>query len=219
FAYFMNAFGCEVTVVEMQDRILPVEDQDISKAAQKSFEKQGIKFRTGAMVKDIKTGKGGAKVVVADAKDEAKTETLEAEVVLVAIGVKGRYHGLFDDSLGLKVERDHIVTDQGTSKDPSYQTSVPGVYAIGDVIGAPWLAHVSSEEGIIAVEKMAGHHPVAIDYDAIPGCTYTNPQIASVGLNEQACKDQGIDYKVGKYQLKAHGKAIATGHTEGLVKV
>ena len=219
FAYFMNAFGCDVTVVEMLDRILPVEDDDVSKAARKSFEKQGIKFKTGAMVKDIKTGKGGAKVVVADAKDESKTETLDAEVVLVAIGVKGRYDGLFDDSLGVKVEKDSIVTDARTSDDPTYQTSVPGIYAIGDVIGPPWLAHVSSEEGIVAVEKMAGHHPVAIDYDGIPGCTYTNPQIASVGLTERACKEQGIKYKVGKYQLKSHGKAIATGHTEGLGKV
>ena len=219
FAYFMNAFGCEVTVVEMLDRILPVEDDDVSKAAKKAFEKQGIKFRTGAMVKNVENVKGGAKVTIVDAKDESKSETIDAEVVLVAIGVKGRFDGLFDESLGIKVERDHIVTDQKTSKDPTYQTSVPGIYAIGDCIGPPWLAHVSSEEGIIAVEKMAGHHPVAIDYEAIPGCTYTNPQIASVGLTERACKEQNIDYKVGKYQLKSHGKAIATGHTEGLVKV
>ena len=169
FAYFMNAFGCEVTVVEMVDRILPVEDDDISKAAKKSFEKQGIKFRTSTMVKDVKTGKNGVKVTVADAKDESKTEVLDAEVVLVAIGVKGRFDGLVDESLGLKVERDAIVTDVHSSKDPTYETSVPGVHAIGDCIGAPWLAHVSSEEGIIAVEKMAGHHPVAIDYDGIPG--------------------------------------------------
>ena len=118
FAYFMNAFGCDVTVVEMLDRILPVEDDDISKAAQKSFEKQGIKFKTGSMVKDIKTGKGGAKVTVADAKDESKTETLDAEVVLVAIGVKGRFDGLFDDALGVKVEKDAIVTDARTSDGP-----------------------------------------------------------------------------------------------------
>ena len=135
----------------------------------------------------------------------------------VAIGVKGQYDELFDDSLGVKVEKDSIVTDARTSDDPTYQTSVPGIYAIGDVIGPPWLAHVSSE-GIVAVEKMAGHHPVAIDYDGIPGCTYTNPQIASVGLTERACKEQGIKYKM-KYQLKSHGKAIATGHTKGLVKV
>ena len=219
FAYFMNAFGCEVTVVEMMDRILPVEDDDVSKVAKKAFEKQGIKFKTGATVQDIKSGKGGAKVTIADAKDPSKTEVLDAEVVLVAIGVKGRYDGLFDESLGVKVERDHIVTDAKTSDDPTYQTSVPGIHAIGDIIGAPWLAHVSSEEGVIAVEKMAGHKPVAIDYDGIPGCTYTNPQIASVGLTERACKEQGIKYKTGSYQLKAHGKAIATGHTEGLVKV
>ena len=219
FAYFMNAFGCDVTVVEMEDRILPVEDDDVSKAALKSFKKQGITFKTGHVVKDIATAKNGAKVTIAQAKDDSKTETLEAEIVLVAIGVKGRFDGLVEESLGLKIERDAICTDQQTSDDPTYQTNVPGIYAIGDIIGPPWLAHVSSEEGIVCVEKMAGHHPVPIDYGAIPGCTYTSPQIASVGLTERAAKEQGIDYAVGMYQLKSHGKAIATGHTEGLVKV
>lgn len=219
FAYFMNAFGCKVTVVEMADRILPVEDEEISKAAMKAFSKQGIAFKTGHVVKDIKPGKGGAKVTIASAKDDKKTESIDAEIVLVAVGVKGRFHGLFDEGLGMRVEDDHIWTDHKESDDPSYQTSVPGIYAIGDVIGAPWLAHVSSEEGVICVEKMAGHSPVPIDYGAIPGCTYTNPQVASVGLTEQACKEQGIDYQVGTYQLKSHGKAIATGHTDGIVKV
>ena len=219
FAYFLNAFGCDVTVVEMEDRILPVEDQDVSKAAMKAFSKQGISFKTGHVVKGIDTAKNGAKVTIASTKDDTKTETLDAEVVLVAIGVVGRFHGLFEESLGMRIERDHIWTDQKESDDPSYQTSVPGIYAIGDVIGPPWLAHVSSEEGIVCVEKMAGHAPVAIDYGAIPGCTYTNPQVASIGLTEQACKEQGIEYQTGIYQLKSHGKAIATGHTEGLVKV
>ena len=218
FAYFFNAFGCDVTVVEMEDRILPVEDADISKAAQKTFKRQGMTFKTGHVVKDIATDGGGAKVTISS-KDGSTTETLEAEAVLVAIGVKGRFDGLFDDSLGIRVERDHIWTDQNESDDPTYQTSVPGIYAIGDVIGPPWLAHVSSEEGIICVEKIAGHSPVAIDYGAIPGCTYTNPQIASVGLTERACVEQGLEYQVGTYQLKSHGKAIATGHTDGLVKV
>ena len=219
FAYFMNAFGCDVTVVEMEDRILPVEDDDISKAALKVFKKQGMTFKTSSMVKGIKKTKSGASVTIVKADDDSKTETIEAEIVLVAIGVKGRYDGLADDSLGLKIERDSVWTDQKTSDDPTYETNVPGVYAIGDIIGPPWLAHVSSEEGIVCVEKMAGHHPVAIDYGAIPGCTYTNPQIASVGLTERAAKEQGLDYTVGMYQLKSHGKAIATGHTEGLVKV
>ena len=185
----------------------------------KAFTKQGISFRTGHVVKGIDAAKGGAKVTIASTKDDAKTETIDAEVVLVAIGVVGRFDGLFDETLGLRVERDHIWTDQKESDDPTYQTSVPGIYAIGDVIGPPWLAHVSSEEGVVCVEKMAGHTPVAIDYAAIPGCTYTNPQIASVGMTEQACKAQGIEYQTGIYQLKSHGKAIATGHTDGLVKV
>ncbi len=218
FAYFFNAFGCDVTLVEMEDRILPVEDADVSKAAQKTFSRQGMTFKTGHVVKDIAAEGGTAKVTISS-KDGSATETLEAEAVLVAIGVKGRFDGLFDDSLGIRVERDHIWTDQKESDDPTYQTSVPGIYAIGDVIGAPWLAHVSSEEGIICVEKIAGHTPVAIDYGAIPGCTYTNPQIASIGLTERACVEQGLEYTVGTYQLKSHGKAIATGHTEGLVKV
>lgn len=219
FAYFFNAFGCKVTVVEMEDRILPVEDDDVSKVARKAFESQGIEFRTGSVVKDIATGKDGVKATIVATGDDSKSETLDAEVVLVAIGVKGRFDGLFDESVGIRVERDHIWTDQKESEDPTYQTSVTGIYAIGDVIGPPWLAHVSSEEGILCVEKIAGHHAVPIDYMGIPGCTYTNPQVASIGLTERACKEQGIEYQVGKYQLKAHGKAIATGHTEGLVKV
>ena len=219
FAYFMNAFGCDVTVIEMEDRILPVEDHDVSKAAEKVFKQQGMSFRTSHIVKDVKAGKGGATVTIGKVGDDSKTETLNAEIVLVAIGVGGRFDGLFDDALGLKTDRGQIWTDQKESDDPTYQTSVPGIHAIGDVIGPPWLAHVSSEEGIVCVEKMAGHHPVAIDYGAIPGCTYTNPQIASVGLTERAAREQGIEYTVGTYQLKSHGKAIATGHTQGLVKV
>jgi dihydrolipoamide dehydrogenase len=222
FAYFYNAFGTKTTVVEMVDRILPVEDDDVSKAALRIFGKQGITFHVGHTVKAVETKKGGgASVTIVDVKDESKTQKLEAEVVLVAIGVTARYEGLFDDKLGLKIEKGHIKTDYRDpgKRDPSYQTSVPGVYAIGDVIGPPWLAHLASEEAIICVERIAGHHPVSIDYDAIPGCTYCNPQIASVGLTERACKEKGIKYKTGTYQLKAHGKALAVGATDGLVKI
>ena len=219
FAYFYNAFGTKVTVVEMMDRILPVEDDDVSKIAKRAFEKQGITFHTGTTVKAIDKTKSGAKVTLVDAKDDKKTQQLDVDVVLVAIGVKGRFDGLFDKDLGIAIEKDHIRTDARTAKEPAYKTSVPGIYAAGDIIGPPWLAHVASEEAVTAVERMAGHHTLGIDYDCIPGCTYCSPQIASVGLTERAVKEAGIEYSVGTYTFKAHGKAIAVGATEGLVKI
>jgi len=219
FAYFYNAFGTKVTVVEMVDRILPIEDDDVSKVARRVFEKQGIAFQVGTTCKSIEKGANGAKVTLVDVADAAKTQTLDVEVVLVAIGVKGRYDGLFDSSLGIEIVKDHITTDYRTAREPTYQTSVPGIYAAGDIIGPPWLAHVASEEAVTAVERMAGHHTLGVDYDSIPGCTYCNPQIASVGLTERACKEKGLEYKVGTYQLKGHGKAIAVGATDGLVKL
>jgi dihydrolipoamide dehydrogenase len=219
FAYFYNAFGTKVTVVEMVDRILPVEDDDVSKIAQRVFSKQGIEFHVSTTVKAIEKKKGGVAVTIVDVNDEKKTKTVEVDAVLVAIGVKGRFDGLFDESLGIEIVKDHIQTDYRSAPEPTYQSSVPGIYAIGDVIGPPWLAHVAMEEGVTCVERMAGHHTLGIDYASIPGCTYCNPQIASIGLTERAAKEQGIDYKVGKYQLKSHGKAIAVGATEGLVKL
>jgi dihydrolipoamide dehydrogenase len=220
FAYFFNAFGSEVTVVEMLDRVLPIEDEDISKAAQKAFEKQGMSFHLGHTVKSIDVRpKGGAKATIVNVQDEKKTLQVECDVVLVAIGVTARMDGLVDDSLGLKLVKGHVQTDYMTAREPTYQTSIPGVYAVGDVIGPPWLAHKGSEEAVVCVERMFGHHAISIDYTAIPGCTYCNPQIASIGLTERAVKEKGIEYKVGKYPLKAHGKAIAVGATEGLVKI
>jgi dihydrolipoamide dehydrogenase len=219
FGYFYNAFGTEVSVVEMQDRILPVEDADISKAAQKSFEKQGITFHLRSTVKKLERTKNGAKVVIGLVGDDSKDVEKEFETVLVAIGVAGRFDGLFDESLGIRIENGHIWTDYRESKEPTYRTSVPGIYAAGDVIGAPWLAHVGSEEAVTAVERMAGHHTLGVDYDSIPGCTYCSPQVASIGMTEQAAKDAGIAYKVGTYQLRSHGKAIAVGATEGMVKL
>jgi dihydrolipoamide dehydrogenase len=203
----------------MVDRILPIEDDDVSKAAEKTFKKQGIKFHTSHTLKDVKTTKNGVKATIVHVDDDKKTQELEAEVLLLAIGVKGRFDGLFDDKLGIKVEKDHIVTDYRTSEEPTYKTSVNGIYAIGDCIGPPWLAHVSMEEGVLCVERMAGHHAIPLDYDAIPGCTYCNPQIASIGLTERAAKEKGIDYKVGTYQLRAHGKALAVGALDGFVKL
>ena len=219
FAYFYNAFGTDVTVVEMLNRILPVEDDDVSKIAERVFTKQGITFHTSTTVKAIEKTDAGAAVTLVDVKDDAKTRTLEAETVLVAVGVRGRFDGLFDDGLGIAVDRDSITTDYRSAGEPSYQTSVTGIYAIGDVIGPPWLAHVASEEAIACVERMAGHHTLGVDYASIPGCTYCNPQIASIGLTERDAIAQGLEYTVGTYKLKAHGKAIAVGATEGMVKL
>jgi dihydrolipoamide dehydrogenase len=219
FAYFYNAFGTEVTVVEMLDRIVPLEDGDISKAAERVFKKQGMTIHTSTTVKAIDTNKNGAKVTLVDVNDEKKTQEIQAEKVLVAIGVGARIDGLFADDVKVELKDGHIKTDYRDVAEPTYQTSVPGIYATGDVIGPPWLAHVASEEAITCVERMAGHHTLGVDYDSIPACTYCNPQIASIGLTEQAVKDQGIDYNVGKYQFKAHGKALATSSTDGLVKL
>lgn len=238
FGYFYHSFGTKVTIVEMLDRLLPVEDEDVSKAIERLYKKKGFDIRTGHLTTAVEKTKAGVKVTIAPVKDgkpdESKKETIEADRVLLAIGVKGRYDGLFDDALGLKTERDHIVTDfkpGKTANEPiDYKTSVPGVYAVGDVIGPPWLAHVASDEAIICVERIAWrndpkkhHEPIPIDYSVIPGCTYCQPQVASVGFTERALKERGLkkgeDYEVGSYPLQAHGKAIAALHTDGFVKI
>ncbi len=232
FAYFYHSFGTKVTVIEMMPRILPVEDDDVSVALEKIYKKAGMEIRTSTTTTAVEKTKGGVKVTVspvADGKpDASKKETLEAEKVLIAIGVKGRYDGLFDESLGLKVHKDSIVTDYDPAqisppKALTYATSVPGVYAVGDVIGPPWLAHVGSEEAVTCVERLAGHDPIPIDYSVIPGCTYCHPQVASVGYTERALKEQGMvkdkDYTVGTYNWQAHGKATAAAQTKGFVKI
>ncbi|MSR44358.1 MAG: dihydrolipoyl dehydrogenase [Phycisphaerales bacterium] len=224
FAYFYNAFGTKVTVVEMVDRILPIEDDDISAAALKTFTAQGIEFRVGTSVKAIEKHAKGAKVTLYDMKDNTKTQTIDIEVVLVAVGVAARFDGLFDASLGIRIcdsgpAKGHIWTDYRENSAPTYQTTVAGIYAIGDVVGPPWLAHVSSEEAVACVERMQGHHTLGVDYGSIPGCTYCNPQVASIGMTEREVKAKGLKYKVGKYPLKSHGKAIAVGATDGLVKI
>jgi len=219
FAWFYNAFGTKVTVVEMLENVLPIEDDDICKQARRIFSKQGMTLHTSTTVKAIDKTAGGAKVTLVDVNDDAKTQEIEAEIVLVAVGVRGRFDGLFDDGLGIEVFKDHIKTDYRDKDEPTYQTSVPGIHAIGDVIGPPWLAHVASEEAITCVERLAGHHTLGVDYDSIPGCTYCSPQIASIGLTERAAKEKGLEYTVSKYQFKSHGKAIAVGATDGLVKL
>jgi dihydrolipoamide dehydrogenase len=237
FAYFYHCMGTKVTVIEMMDRILPVEDKDCSDALLKIYKKMGMDIRTSTTTVAVDTAGSGVKVTVAPfaggKADESKKETIEADRVLLAIGVKGRTDGLCDASLGLKVEKDHIVTDYtpGVTKaeEIDYKTNLDGIYAVGDVIGPPWLAHVASEEAIIAVERLAlrvgkGHHrPYPIDYTTIPGCTYCVPQVASVGFTEQKLIADGLvkgkDYSVGQYGFTAHGKAIAAAHTDGVVKI
>ncbi|MCX5662234.1 MAG: FAD-dependent oxidoreductase, partial [Planctomycetota bacterium] len=220
FAYFYNAFGTQVTVIEMLDRVLPNEDAEVSAAVFKSFCKQGIDCRPATRTLGITVTATGVEVAVAPAgapgetPDPSTVQNIVGDKVLVAVGVRGRYDGLFEPSLGIELFKDHIKVDKAT-----YQTSVPGIYAVGDVIGPPWLAHVASEEAIVCVEQLCGHHPPAIDYTAIPGCTYCSPQVASLGLTEAALQKAGVEYKIGKFPFLASGKAQAMGHTEGFVKI
>jgi dihydrolipoamide dehydrogenase len=208
FASFFRALGSDVTVIEALPRILPVEDEEVSKAAHKAFEKRGLKFRVPANVKKLTKTKSGVAVEI---EAGGKTETLEADVAIVAVGIVGNVEDLGLEALGAKVDRTHIVTDQHGS------TGVPGLYAIGDVAGPPWLAHKASHEGVHCVEHIAGLKPTNIN-SPIPGCTYSTPQIASVGLTEAQAKEQGREPKVGRFPFRVNGKAIAAGETEGFVK-
>jgi dihydrolipoamide dehydrogenase len=208
FASFYRALGSEVTVIEALPRILPVEDEEVSKAAHKAFEKRGLKFHVGASVKKLTKSKTGVSVELEAA---GKTETLQAEVAIVAVGIVGNVENLGLEALGVKIDRTHVVTDDHGG------TGVPGLYAIGDVAGPPWLAHKASHEGVHCVEHIAGLKPTNLK-SPIPGCTYSNPQIASVGLTEAQAKEQGIAVKVGRFPFKVNGKAIASGETEGFVK-
>lgn len=237
FGYFYHSFGTEVTIVEMMPRIVPVEDDDVSAALEKHYKKLGMKILTSTTTTNVEKTATGVKVHVAPLKDgkpdESQKQVLEADKVLLAVGVKGRFDGLFDPSLGLETFKDHIKTDYDASKpEPraiDYKTNLPGIYAIGDVIGPPWLAHVAGEEAIICVERIAWkakklhHEPIPIDYTVIPGCTYCHPQVASVGYTERALIAKGLkkgtDYQVGTFPLSALGKAIATNNTVGLVKI
>lgn len=211
FASFYRDMGADVTVVEVLDRVLPVEDEEISAFAQKAFEKQGMKIFTGAMVKNLKTGAKQVKATV-ETKDK-KSQTVTVDRVILAVGITGNVEDLGLEGTKVKVEKGHIVIDEWM------RTGEPGVYAIGDVAGPPWLAHKASHEGVICVERIAGIeglHP--LNTKNIPGCTYCRPQIASVGLTETAAKDAGYDVKVGRFPFMGNGKAIALGDPEGLVK-
>jgi dihydrolipoamide dehydrogenase len=208
FASFYRALGSDVTVIESLPRILPVEDEEVSKAAHKAFEKRGLKFRVAATVKQLSKSKTGVSVEIEAA---GKAETLTADVAIVAVGIVGNVEDLGLEALGVKVEKTHIVTDGHGS------TGVPGLYAIGDVAGPPWLAHKASHEGVHCIEHVAGLKPNNLN-SPIPGCTYSTPQIASVGLTEAQAKDKGIEIKVGRFPFKVNGKAIASGELEGFVK-
>jgi len=211
FASFFNDFGSKVTVVEVMDRVLPVEDAEISAMAEKSFKKQGMDIRTSTTVEALKSGEVG---VLADIKGKDGKVTQERfDKVILAIGITGNVEGLGLEAVGVKVDRGHVVTDKWG------QTGVAGVWAIGDLTGAPWLAHKASHEGVIAVEKIAGEKDVhALDKGNIPGCTYCRPQVASVGLTEAAAKEAGYKVKVGRFPFIGNGKAIALGDAEGMVK-
>ncbi|MBX3358708.1 MAG: dihydrolipoyl dehydrogenase [Phycisphaeraceae bacterium] len=238
FAYFYHSMGTQVTVVEMMPAVLPVEDKDISAALEKLYTKHGMRILTSHTTTAVEKTKDSVKVTVAPwangKADESKKEVLEADRVLLAVGVVGRTDGLCDASLGLKIEKGHIVTDfvPGKTKDEAidYKTSLPGIYAVGDVIGPPWLAHVAMEEAVLCVERIAWrkdpkahHEPIPMDYTVIPGCTYCIPQVASVGFTEQKLIADGLtkgkDYDTGTYRFQSHGKAIAAAHTDGLVKI
>ena len=208
FASFYRSLGSEVTVIEAVDRILPVEDEEISGAAQKALEKRGIKFRTAAKV--TKLGKDASGVTL-ELEAKGKPETLKAERAIVAVGIDANIEGIGLEALGVKLDRGHVVTDGHAA------TNVKGLYAIGDVAGAPWLAHKASHEGVHAVEHIAGKDGPPLN-SPIPGCTYTNPQVASVGLTEAQAKKDGRKVKVGRFPFRANGKAIAAGETEGFVK-
>ncbi len=210
FAYFYNTIGTEVTLVEYMPNIVPLEDEEVSKQLERTFKKSKMKVMTGSSVESVDTSGKNCKVVIKTPKGE---ETVEAEIVLSAVGIAANIEDIGLEETGIKTDKGKITVDD------FYRTNVDGYYAIGDVIPGPALAHVASAEGIICVEKIAGHHPEPIDYNNIPGCTYTWPEVASVGHTEKAAKEAGYELKVGKFPFSASGKASAAGAKDGFVKV
>lgn len=210
FAYFYNAMGVDVTIVEFMPNIVPVEDEDVSKQLERSFKKAGINVMTNSSVESVDTKGTGCKVLIKTKKGE---ETIECDVVLSAVGIKSNIENIGLEQVGIVTDRDKIIVND------FYQTNIPGYHAIGDVVPGPALAHVASAEGIICVEKIAGVHVEPLDYGNIPGCTYCSPEVASVGLTEKAAKEKGYEIKVGKFPFSASGKASAAGHKDGFVKL
>ena len=209
FASFYNTLGADTTVVEVMDRVLPVEDEEISAFAKKSFEKQGMKILQKAMVKKLDRSKGK---VTAHIEKDGKIITQDFDTVISAVGIVGNVEALGLGELGVKLDRTHVVTDQYC------RTGVDGLYAIGDIAGAPWLAHKASHEGVMVADLIAGKHAHPVKPETIAGCTYCHPQVASVGYTEAKAKELGYDIKVGRFPFIGNGKAIALGEAEGLVK-
>lgn len=209
FASFYNTLGADTTVVEVMDRVLPVEDKDISAFAKKQFVKQGMKIMEKAMVKKLDRAKGK---VTAHIEVGGKVETQEFDTVISAVGIVGNVENLGLEALGVGIDRTHVVVDEHC------ETSVKGLYAIGDIAGAPWLAHKASHEGVMVAELIAGQKPHPVKPEDIAGCTYCHPQVASVGYSEAKAKELGYDIKVGKFPFIGNGKAVAMGEAEGLVK-
>lgn len=209
FAYFLNTLGTKTTLIEVMDRLVPVEDHEISAGLNRSFKKQGINVRTGTKVERVEVGKNNVKLELAKGD---KKETIEVDSVLLSIGVEANTEGLLSSRVKPKTDRGYLVVDD------NYETTVKGIYAAGDIIGPPWLAHVATYEAVQAVNGMFGFaKPKRVT--TYPGCTYCHPQIASVGLTEEKAKEQGIDYKVGKFPFSASGKAVAINQPEGFVKL
>ncbi len=210
FAYFYNSIGTQVTIVEFMDRIVPVEDEDVSKQLERTYKKAKMKIMTNSEVTAVDTKGAKCKVSVKTKKGDV---VLEADVVLSAVGVATNLEGIGLEDVGVATDRGKIIVDD------YYKTNIPGIYAIGDIVHGPALAHVASAEGIICVEKITGQNPEPLDYNNIPGCTYCSPEVASVGYTEAAAKAAGYEVKVGKFPFSASGKAKAAGHSEGFVKV
>jgi dihydrolipoamide dehydrogenase len=210
FAYFYNAIGTEVTIVEYLPNIVPVEDEEVSKQLEKSFKKAGINIMTNASVESVDTKGKGCVVTI---KTEKGEEKIECDVVLSAVGIQANIENIGLETVGIVTDKGRILVNE------YYQTNIPGYYAIGDVVPGPALAHVASAEGIICVEKIAGHHPEPLNYGNIPGCTYCSPEVASVGMTEKAAKEAGYEIKVGKFPFSASGKASAAGAKDGFVKL
>jgi len=216
FGYFYNSMGTKVTIVEFLPKIVPVEDEDISRELEKNLKKQGIEIMTSSEVTKVDISGNGVKATVKTANGEI---SLEADVLLSAVGVSANIEGIGLEELGVKTDRGLITVDK------FYQTSVPGIYAIGDCVPGQALAHVASKEGVICMENIAfaekkfDHQPQSLDYGNVPGCTYCSPEVASVGMTEAKAKEAGLEIKVGKFPLSASGKATASGHQEGFVKV
>lgn len=210
FAYFYNAIGTEVTVVEYMPNIVPIEDEEVSKQLERSFKKQGIKVMTDSSVESVDTKGTGCKVKVKTKKGE---ETIDCDIVLSAVGIQANIENIGLEDVGIITDKGKIVVNE------YYQTNIPGYYAIGDCVPGPALAHVASAEGITCVEKIKGMHVEPIDYNNIPGCTYCSPEVASVGLTEKAAKEKGIEVKIGKFPFSASGKASAAGAKDGFVKL